>query len=219
MCSDSRPVPPDVLMLLGTHCPHCPAVLQGLSELVKSGELGLLKVVNIEQRPEIAKQLGVRSVPWVRIGLFELEGLHTKAEYRRWAQRAGTKEGVAAYLSELLSVGKVKPVVALLEKEHSHFAALLVLLADPDTKLNVRVGIGAVMEHLQAGELLQSMVMPLGELTRHLDARVRADACHYLGLSGSKKALPFIRPLLDDSSDEVREIAQDTLEVLEPPGA
>ncbi|MEE8428648.1 MAG: HEAT repeat domain-containing protein [Gammaproteobacteria bacterium] len=219
MCSDNRLDSPDALMLLGTHCPHCPAVLQGLSELLKSGELGSLKVVNIEQRPEIAKELGVRSVPWVRIGLFELAGLHTRAEYRRWAQRVGTKAGLAAYLNELLAAGKIDPVVTLLAKDHSHFVALLVLLTDPDTKLNVRVGIGAVMEYLQAGELLQSMVMPLGELTRHTDARVRSDACHYLGLSGSQKALPFIRPLLDDPSDEVKEIAQDTLELLGAPGA
>ena len=219
MCSDNWLASPDALMLLGTHCPHCPDVLQGLRELIKSGELGSLEVVNIEQRPELAKQLGVRSVPWVRIGLFELEGLHTRADYRRWAQCAGTEQGMAAYLNELLSAGKIEPAVTLIDKDHGHFVALLVLLKDPDTTLNVRVGIGAVMEHLQAGELLRSMVISLGELTLHADARVRSDACHYLGLSGSQKALPFIRPLLDDPSDEVREIAQDTLELLETPGA
>ncbi len=218
MCNDNRLDSPDALVLLGTRCPHCAAVLQALRELRKTGELGLLEVVNIEQRPEIAEQLGVRSVPWVRIGLFELEGLHTMGEYRRWVRYAGTEEGMAAYLNELLSVGKINPVVTILEKDRGHFVALLVLLKDPDTTLNVRVGIGAVMEHLQAGELLRSMVISLGELTRHTDARVRSDACHYLGLSDSQTALPFIRPLLADPSDEVREIAQDTLELLEAPG-
>ena len=219
MSTKNRSAPPDALMLLGTHCPHCPIVLQGLSELVKSGGLGALNVVNIEQHPEIAVELGVRSVPWVRIGSFALEGLRTPAEYRAWVLRAGTQEGMAAYQGELLSAGKVHSVVTLLQKDSSHFAALLLLLADTETELNVRIGIGAVMEELQAGELLRSMVMPLGELTKHADPRVRSDACHYLGLSGSHQALPIVQSLLGDPSEEVREIAQDTLILLKESGA
>ena len=65
-------------MLLGTHCPYCPTVLKELGELVKSGVIGKLVVVNIEQHPEVARELGVRSVPWVRIGPFELEGLRSE---------------------------------------------------------------------------------------------------------------------------------------------
>ena len=68
---------PQALMLLGTHCPHCPSVLNSLSELVKQGVISRLEVVNLEQRPELGRELGVRSVPWVRIGQFELPGLHT----------------------------------------------------------------------------------------------------------------------------------------------
>ena len=50
-------------MLLGTHCPYCPTVLKGLGELVKSGVVGKLEAVNIELHPDIARALGVRSVP------------------------------------------------------------------------------------------------------------------------------------------------------------
>jgi glutaredoxin len=59
---------PDALMILGTHCPHCPAVLKNLCRLLEEGKLGKLQVINLEQHPEEAKKYGVRSVPWVRIG-------------------------------------------------------------------------------------------------------------------------------------------------------
>ena len=76
---------PEAVLLLSTQCPHCPTVLQGLSELVKQGVISRLEVVNINVRPEIAERHGIRSVPWVKIGDFELEGLHSPAELRRWA--------------------------------------------------------------------------------------------------------------------------------------
>ena len=31
---------PDALLLLSTHCPHCPAVLAALADLVKQGAIG-----------------------------------------------------------------------------------------------------------------------------------------------------------------------------------
>jgi len=194
-------------------------VLAGLSELVKAGELSSLKVVNIEQQPELAAKLGVRSVPWVRIGPFELLGLRTLEEFRDWARRVGTLAGMTAYLVELLSEGNIRSVLINLRRDPSYFAALIEIMKDPDAELNARVAIGAVMEDLHAGEWSQSMIASLGELTRHADARTRSDACHYLGLSGSQQALPYIRILLGDSSEEVREIAQDTLELLKNQGA
>ena len=70
--SNANTVPPDALLLLTSQCPHCPTVLQGLGELVKKGLIGRLEVVNIVARPDIAKQYGVRKVPWFRLGEFEL---------------------------------------------------------------------------------------------------------------------------------------------------
>ena len=96
---------PDALLLIASGCPHCPTVLQGLSELVKAGVIGRLEVVNIGAHPEIAQGHGVRGVPWLRLGPFELEGLRAPAELRRWAERAGSNAGMADYVAELLKTG------------------------------------------------------------------------------------------------------------------
>ena len=91
---------PEARMLLGTRCPHCPSVLSSLSDLVKQGVISRLEVVNLEQRPEIARQWGVRSVPWVKIGPFELTGLHSKAELQSWAEQAGSEQGMKERFSK-----------------------------------------------------------------------------------------------------------------------
>ncbi len=62
--------------------------------------------------------------------------------------------------------------------------------------------------------LLLALIPELGELTRHEDARVRSDACHYLSLTHDDSAKQYIVPLLDDEHDEVREVAEESLEVL-----
>lgn len=206
---------PDALLLLTASCPFCPAVLAALGELVKAGRIGRLEVVNIEAHPEVAQHFGVRSVPWVRLGAFELDGLRSKAELEQWATRAGTREGVAQYLSELLATGGLNKVMAHLARAPHDLDALLVLLANPDTDLHVQLGIAAVMEELSGSATLQAAVDQLGTLVASPEPRLRGDACHYLALSGSQRAIPYVRRLLADPDPHVREVAHESLAALE----
>jgi thiol-disulfide isomerase/thioredoxin len=201
-------------MLLGTHCPFCPAVLASLGELVKRGVIGRLEAVNLDSHPEIARELGVRGVPWVRIGSFELSGNRSPAELEAWARKAGSVEGMADYFAERLSEGAVNDVAAHLRRRPDDFGAILTLLGDPELKINVRVGLGAVIEDFAGDELLRRHLSAFGELTRHRDARVRADAAHYLALAGSPEGIPWLRERLEDENADVREIARESLDVL-----
>ena len=206
--------PPEALLILGTHCPHCPAVLQALSSMVKAGELGRLEVVNLEQQPEVAQTLGVRSVPWTRLGPFELQGLRTLEELQAWALKSGSVEGMADYLSELIKEGQVKRVQTLARENESALDAVFHILGDADAEINIRLGIDVVLEDLQGSELLRQRVDELGALSTHESAAVRADACHYLALTGSKDAQPYLRTGLKDTDKEVQEVAQEGLETL-----
>jgi thiol-disulfide isomerase/thioredoxin len=201
-------------MLLGTHCPYCPTVLKSLGELVKSGAVGKLEAVNIEQHPDIAQALGVRSVPWVRIGPFELEGLRSEKELRTWAEVAGTESGYTSYLAELLSAGKIDHAIKLIQRNPDAIKALLALFSDTETQLNTRIGISAIIETLAGSELLQGIVDRLGELSRHDDPRIRGDAAHYLGLTGSTRAMTYLERLLDDADADVRVVARESLDLL-----
>ena len=205
-------------MLLGTHCPHCPSVLASLSELVKKGVIARMEVVNLEQMPELGRELGVRSVPWVRIGPFELSGLHSKAELQSWAEQAGSEQGMTAYFEQLLGEGEVKRVLELIARDHRLLHALIGLVSDPDAKINARLGAGVVFEEYEGTRELLALIPELGALTTHQDARVRSDACHYLSLTHDKSVLEYIEPLLDDVHEEVREVAEESLAALNDAG-
>ena len=74
--------------------------------------------------------------------------------------------------------------------------------------------VGDFMEDLQDSRVLRQNLERLGKLTRHADAHIRGDACHYLALSGDAGAAAWIRPLLEDADAGVREIASDSLEMI-----
>jgi len=49
------------ILFIAPDCPHCPAVLQALSELLKDGEIAEMEISNMALMPEKAQQLGIRS--------------------------------------------------------------------------------------------------------------------------------------------------------------
>lgn len=209
---------PDALILIAPGCPHCPGVLEGLSRLLKEGVIGRLEAVNAAVHPGRAQELGVRGVPWVRIGPYELEGAVTLDELRRWAEAGESLDGLAAYFLDLLKTGRRAKVEELARQNPQRLRALVQLLADPEASMAVRLGIGAVLEEFQGTTVGRAMIPGLGELTRHADRLVRADACHFLSLIGSEEIRPIMQACLDDPDPEVREIAAETLESFPPVG-
>jgi glutaredoxin len=205
---------PDALLLLSTHCPHCPAVLATLADLLKQGTIGRLEAVNLEQHPEVGQVLGVRSVPWLRLGRIELAGVHSKAELAEWAAKADSEAGMADYFHMLLKEGQLPRVQTMIDAEPALLAAVLPIVGNVDASLNVRLGAGVLFEALAGTRTLAALIPQLGELSQHADARVRADTCHYLGLTGDTAAKPWLETRLTDEDADVREIAAESLENL-----
>lgn len=212
--------PPDVLFLMasGCPCPHCSNVLQGLTQLVHEGIIGRLEVVNVTMFPDRAEALGVDTVPWVRIGPFELEGMLSIAELREWLGRKDDEEGMAAYLESLLASGRREKVVRIVQRAPEHMLSLIRLLGRERTTLHVRLGIGAVLEELQGTEAVRSVVQELGRLTTHSDARIRGDACYLLTFTHAASAVHYLTACCGDTDKEVREIAQEALDTLRAAG-
>ena len=203
--------PPDALLFLSSHCPHCPAMLAGLSDLVKRGAVGRLEVVNIEIHPEVAAVRSVRSVPWLRLGPFTLTGARTVGELETWTRRATSEDGMVEAFHDLLKRGGLSQVLALVAADMTRLADLLPIVGNPEASINVRLGAGAVFEDYTGTAALRALIPALGELSAHPDARGRADACHYLGLARSEAARPWLMPRLMDEDADVREIAGDGL--------
>lgn len=206
---------PDALMILGTHCPHCPAILKHLSNLLEEGQLGRLHIINLEQHPEEAQQYGVRSVPWVRIGNYELHGAQTREtmlQRIQWTSEHATLKNEFDYL---LAEAQVDTAIEKINADHSKLSAIIDLLGDSKTVLSTRIGIGVIMEEFAGTALLNEQLDTFATLATHSDARIRADACHYLSLTHNRKALTVLAKHQDDPSDEVKEVVADSIETLE----
>lgn len=188
--------------------------MQILTDLMKSGQIAELRVVNIEDNPDLAQQYGVRSVPWLQVGPFELSGSRSKKELSLWIERASSFEGISDYLEEVLSEGKIESANKLIQGHPQALENVIDLMADPEAKINVRLGVGVIIEEMALSEEFKIVIPRLIEYLSNDDARIRGDACHYLSLTEDISYLPAIKKLLLDESEEVREIAQDSLDDL-----
>ena len=204
---------PDAELLIATGCAHCPVVLEGLTSLLKEGLISQLSISNMAVNPERARELGVRSVPWARIGPFILEGLHSPAELREWVQKANSSEGIASYIQEQIRQGQLAKIEQFFQQQPQWLSAVIPILKDEDTEMQIRLGLDVVLESLQP-EMLQPLLLELGELSQHSSARIRGDATHYLSLTRSNDALPWLEKRLDDEHEDVREIAREAIETL-----
>lgn len=205
---------PEAILLVATHCPHCESVLLHMSQLVKNGECSQLTVHNLDQQPEVAQRYPVRSVPWVRIGSYELSGAQTYDALLQRVQWVKEQRKVEGEFDYLLSEAQADKVLSRIYESPEQMQAIMNLLGDSATVLSTRIGIGVVVEEFAGTALLQGYIPQLSELTQHKDARIRADACHYLGLTESPLAIGPLENCQNDADLEVREVVADSLEVL-----
>lgn len=208
----------DALLLIATGCPHCQGMLEGVLPLVKSGIVGRLEVVNSAVSPAQAEALGVKSVPWCRMGPFALEGVVPAAILQSLARHGDTPKGWAIYFDLLFTRGARVRVEALVREDPRRLEAFPLLLGDPEVETHARLGVGAVLEELHGSGLAAVLTPALGELSRHPDPRLRGDACYYLSLTESPDALPFLRNACRDENTQVREIAEEALEDMQQIG-
>jgi hypothetical protein len=205
--------PPNALLYIGTGCPHCGNVLDGLARMVKAGKLARLEVVNVAVGPEAGQAGRVRSVPWTQIGPFQLIGDLSPAEIADWVERAGTGGGWSAYYAHLLENRRLDEVGQSV-RDHPATLIDLLRLLDDDAPMGARIGVSAVVEELAGSEPLRAVLPQLEQLTLSDSPQTRADACHFLGLAGDPRAVSAARRLLDDDQPDVREIAKETLSML-----
>jgi len=202
---------PQVLLFTTPTCPHCPGVKRALGVLVKEALIVEPEVVDLTIHPERAQTLGVKTVPWFRIGELEFEGAMSLSELRSWAARAASASGMQDYFLEMLKSGRRAKVEQLIRRHPERAAVLGDLLLSDATSMAVRIGIGAVLEELQGSGLADAMVPQLVQILLGQVPLNRADAAHYLSLIANPAALDALRRCLDDADATVREIAQETL--------
>lgn len=130
----------------------------------------------------------------------------TLPQYAQWLI---TEQHLSTYYNALLLSGQAARVAELIQQTPSSFAAVVELLISKGSPLSTRMGIGVVMEELAGSHVLSQQIDLLIPLTQAKDARLRADACYYLELSGNPATLPSLQACLNDPDPSVREVAAD----------
>lgn len=203
---------PDALLLMTGGCPHCPAALQALTVLLKEGAIGRLEVINVAVHIEEAESRGVQSVPWIRIGPFEVEGAATPAKLRELARGVNDDGVFDAWLLETLKAGKRRKFEELVKQDPQRIHALARLMKNPEASMAIRLGIGAVLEELQGTGFTEPLMTDLAGMLASDDRLLRADACHFLTLIGGEAIRPRMLACVDDADPEIREMAQEWLD-------
>lgn len=142
-------------------------------------------------------------------------GYPTASRQTRESLRLSLRDRAEQFQIWLLE-GQLARVNEVVDRLPAALADLLPIVANPEANMNVRFGASAVLERHAGRASLKALVPALGMLTGHGDARVRADACHILGLSGSVGAIKYLEARRDDPDAEVREIVAESLQELQP---
>lgn len=137
-------------------------------------------------------------------------GYPLAAESTRALLRASLRDRAEQFQIWLLE-GQMQKVLATIERQPTALADLLPIIARPEAPLNVRFGAQAVLERHAGTPAYAALIPALGLLSGHGDARVRADACHLLGLSRNPRARPYLEARRDDPDPDVREIVAESL--------
>lgn len=176
--------------------------------------LGELEVINVEKSPETAQQHGVRSVPWLRLDDFVFDEPPEPSKLDQWIREVKEGGGQPGYIAYLLERGKLNMAIEWIENGNASLKAVVSLLSDPDAKINVRVGIGAILEHFENTERIRTIVPDLVALLNDNNLTVRIDSCHYLSLTHSRDAIEPLKKMLGDKEEQVRQVAQESIESL-----
>lgn len=202
------------MMFMSESCPHCPAMMANLIDLLKSGELASLEIMNIEYHAQRAQELNVRSLPWLKIAYVELEGLHSASELKKWVGSVNTIEGMCDYLVMLLESGKLQKAELVVAKEADGLGAVLALLENAETNISVRTGLSVLLEGFEGSDRLKKATSRLTSMLGANGANIRADACFFLGLTHNPMAIKSLEPMLNDRDEHVQEIASESIEKL-----
>ena len=180
--------------------------------MLKENALGKLEVINIHQHPEVAQQLNVRSVPWLKLGEFTLSGSYSLNELRDYIDFNNNEDGISKYIDHQLSEGQLSSLADEIQNHPHWLSSVIQLLADDDTSMQTRLGIDSLIEGLSGTDLLRDYTDDLGQLSKQVHVSRLADIIHYLGLTHSKKAIEFIKTHCDHENPDIRETCQDALE-------
>jgi hypothetical protein len=206
-------------LFVATGCSHCPVVLNELSEQLKKGHIYSLTVTNIAVDNERADELGIRSVPWFSLKnentFMIFSGNYSPNEIQQWIASSQNKNGMQEYIEKSLSTGQLITVSQVVQLFPETFSAVISMIKDEETSMDIRIGLDALIESLSGSEILKKHTSSLKEIASCNIARLQIDALHYIALTGDVRNKAFLQEKTEDKDQQVKDAAVEALETLD----
>lgn len=216
-------------LFISTQCPHCAHALELLTKAIKQGTISELKIINIStlDNPEqhnYEHYSHIRSVPFIQVGDYEFTGELKKPELDTWIKAHQDGNFTEFYFSKKLMDGNINTLENFIKRKPAYWMELVKLVQDAETKMQVRIGITAIFESSSSdiAKITQcdDVVASLMQASKTENHAIRVDLIYILSLiftalknqqRSNSKLNDFMALALNDSSDEIKEIAEDVL--------
>ena len=210
--------PVDLLILIAPVCPHCPqAVRVGLSIAVRN-PLIRLSIVDALRFEELAEKYKVKSTPTTIIndGL-TLVGTIKEDDIIMAMTRSADEPALTEVIDSMIKSGRAEDAGKLICEKNAARSVLPIYLAKEfSSRMGALVAIDEALE-LNPG-IMDSIVEDLIPLLFQDDVALRGDTAELLGKIGNPASEPALRKAAEDPDPDVREAAEEALELLASKG-
>jgi HEAT repeat protein len=121
-------------------------------------------------------------------------------------------------IADYMENGFLENIVDMFRHDRGLYPFIGELLGDERSR--VRIGAVALVETLKEedAEHIASAIPGVAEKLKDPNATIRGDAAYLLGIIGHRDALPFLKEMLNDDHDLVRESVSEAIEEIESGG-
>ncbi|MFH1132798.1 MAG: HEAT repeat domain-containing protein [Pseudomonadota bacterium] len=207
--------PAKIEVLIASACPNCPKVVTECARVACEHPKVHLSIIDVHYFADLAGSC--RSVPTVVIdGARTIVGPVSSVELVDFLKDRSSGDYVLKSLVSMTETGRLAEAVPLLTSEPG-MAALATLMEKGS--MQDRMGLMLVADKaLQENPHSLDRTLPyLLTILSAKDANVRGDVADLLGQIGAPGARDALSKLLSDENPDVREIAQESLDMLRKP--
>lgn len=207
--------PCHVMVLMAPTCPHCPQVVRAALSVAVRAPLITVSIVDAVQFEDLAQRYKVKSTPTTVIndGL-TLIGRLTEEELAGHLLRLAETSSLTSILESMIKAGRAEDAGELICAKEQPEAILPIYVSK---EFSVRMGaLVALEEALERNpRILDPIVDELTSLLSQDEAALRGDTAELLGKIGNPAAIPALRKAAEDQDPDVREAAEEALQLLE----
>lgn len=212
---DGLGMPCHVMVLIAPTCPHCPQVVRAaLSLAIRTASI-TVSIVDAVQFEDLAQRYKVKSTPTTIIndGL-TLIGRLTAEELAGHLLRLDESSSLTPILESMIKAGRAEDAGELMCAKEKPEAILPIYVSK---EFSVRMGALVALEEAldKNPRILDPIVDELTSLLFQEEAALRGDTAELLGKIGNPAAIPALRKAAEDQDPDVREAAEEALQLLE----